>query len=73
MQSSTHTAASRKKIPRSKVIRRDLSKFLRELRNEGKPLDVITEAQILGIFEQILIELEKYENHDTRTIQSKAG
>lgn len=66
MPSQTVTAASRTKTSRSKIIRRDLSKFLRELRNEGKSLDIITEAQILGYFEQLLFELEKHEPHDER-------
>lgn len=73
MQFSTDTAASQTNTSRSKVIRRDLSKFLRELRNEGKSLDIITEAQILGYFEQLLFELEKYESHDIRDFQSNAG
>ena len=51
-------------MPRSKIIRRDLSKFLRELLKERRPLDVISEAQILGYFEQVLFELEKFESHD---------
>lgn len=64
MPSQTVTAASRTKTSRSKIIRRDLSNFLRDLLKEGRPLDVISEAQILGYFEQVLFELEKYESHD---------
>lgn len=73
MPSQTVTAASRTKTPRSKIIRRDLSNFLRDLLKERRPLDVISEAQILGYFEQVLFELEKHEGHDIGAIQPKAG
>ena len=73
MQSSTDTAASQKKMPRSELIRRYLVRDLANLRRAERVFTSIDEIQILGYFEQVLLELEKYENYDTRTIQPKAG
>lgn len=48
-------------MSRSELIRRYLVRDLAAIRLGGKPLSVVNEAQILGYFEQVLVELEKHE------------
>ncbi len=61
MPSQTATAESRTKIPRSELIRRYLVRDLANLRREARVFTSIDEIQILGYFEQVLLELEKHE------------
>lgn len=53
-------------MSRSELIRRYLVRDLANLRREARVFTSIDEIQILGYFEQILVELEKYESHDER-------
>lgn len=67
MPYSTDTAESRPRTPRSKIIRRYLVRDLANLRRAERVFTSIDEIQILGYFEQILVELEKFESHDAET------
>ena len=67
MPSQTATAKNQPKMPRSDLIRRYLACDLAAICRGGKPLSVVDEAQILGYFEQILIQLEMIENDDVKT------
>ena len=67
MPSQTATAASQKKMHRSELIRRYLVRDLANLRRAERVFTSIDEIQILGYFEQVLLELEKFENHDAET------
>ena len=48
-------------MPRSELIRRYLVRDLANLRREARVFTSIDEIQILGYFEQVLLELEKHE------------
>ena len=52
---------------RSELIRRYLVRDLANLRREARVFTSIDEIQILGYFEQVLLELEKFESHDAET------
>lgn len=67
MPSQTATAESRTKMPRSELIRRYLVRDLANLRREARPLSIVDETRVLGYFEQILYELEKFESHGAET------